>query len=170
MPIYALTGTPATGKTSISKNLDKKVLHLSDLYMYSSDGKSSNGEWLVDLEKLNNIVQEKLAEDIIVEGHFAHLMDNIDKIIVLRCDPKKLRTRMEKRGYTEDKIKENLEAEAIGLIYSQACEEVKGTELYQHDTTHRNVDESSEILKGFFEGNVKLDETIDYSERIMDWY
>ena len=65
---------------------------------------------------------------------------------------------------------ENLEAEAIGLIYSEACENVRGIELYQHDTTKRSVDESSEILRKFFEGNVKLDETIDYSERIMDWY
>ena len=170
MAIYALTGTPGTGKTSISKNLNKKVLHLSNLYSKSSEGKNENGEWIVDLDKLNSLIQEKLVDNMVVEGHFAHLMDNMDHIIVLRCDPRELRIRMNKRKYSEDKIKENLEAEAIGLIYSEACENVRGIELYQHDTTKRSVDESSEILRKFFEGNVKLDETIDYSERIMDWY
>ena len=82
------------------------------------------------LEKLNNLVQDKLVDNMIVEGHFAHLMDNMDHIIVLRCDPRELRKRMEKRNYSEIKIKENLEAEALGLIYSEACANIKNNESY----------------------------------------
>mgnify|MGYP003312903588 FL=1 len=77
---------------------------------------------------------------------------------------------MEKREYSEKKIVENLEAEAMGLIYSQALEIKNETDVFQLDTTNLTIDESTKIIGNFFKGNVKLDETIDYSERIMDWY
>jgi len=170
MAIHALTGTPGTGKTSISKNLNKEIIHLSDLYPNSSEGRNQNGEWIIDLDKLNKLTQEKLRDDTIIEGHLSHFIDNIDQIIVLRCDPQELRRRMEMRDYKIEKIEENLEAEAIGLIYSQALEINNGIDVFQHDTTKLSVDESITILRDFFEGNIKLDETIDYSERIMEWY
>tara|TARA_B100001123_G_C15039065_1_gene918702 strand:- start:407 stop:919 length:513 start_codon:yes stop_codon:yes gene_type:complete len=170
MAIHALTGTPGTGKTSISKNLNKEIIHLSDLYPDSSEGRNQNGEWIIDLDKLNKLTQEKLRDDTIIEGHLSHFIDNIDQIIVLRCDPRELRRRMEMRDYNIEKIEENLEAEAIGLIYSQALEINNGIDVFQHDTTKLSVDESTTILRDFFEGNIKLDETIDYSERIMEWY
>ena len=170
MAIHALTGTPGTGKTSISKNLNKEIIHLSDLYPNSSEGRNQNGEWIIDLDKLNKLTQEKLRDDTIIEGHLSHFIDNIDQIIVLRCDPRELRKRMEMRDYNIEKIEENLEAEAIGLIYSQALEINNGIDVFQHDTTKLSVDESTTILRDFFEGNIKLDETIDYSERIMEWY
>ena len=170
MAIHALTGTPGTGKTSISKNLNKEIIHLSDLYPNSSEGRNQNGEWIIDLDILNKLTQEKLKDDTIIEGHLSHFIDNIDQIIVLRCDPRELRRRMEMRDYNIEKIEENLEAEAIGLIYSQALEINNGIDVFQHDTTKLSVDESTTILRDFFEGNIKLDETIDYSERIMEWY
>ena len=77
---------------------------------------------------------------------------------------------MEMRDYNIEKIEENLEAEAIGLIYSQAFEINNGIDVFQHDTTKLSVDESTTILRDFYEGNIKLDETIDYTERIMEWY
>ncbi len=167
---YALTGTPGTGKTAISNCLLKKILHLSDLYPQASEGKNTADEWLVDIKKLNILVQKKLESDIIVEGHFAHLMDNIDTVIVLRCDPNVLKSRLEERSYSESKIKENLEAEAIGVIYSEALETVAKNRLFQLDTTDLEIRDSCKILKDFFDNKVKLDETIDYSERILEWY
>ncbi len=170
MARFALTGTPGTGKTTISKHLEREVLHLSDLYSSSSDGKNSAGEWLVNIDILNKKTQNILEDYTIIEGHFSHQMDNIDQIIVLRCDPAVLKKRLECRGYSEEKIRENLEAEAIGIIFSEACETIKGTDLFQLDTTNLKVNEASKILNDFFNGKVKLDETIDYSERILEWY
>ena len=118
MEKYALTGTPGTGKTSVSKLLNEKVTSLSDYYEEASEGKTNNGEWVVDIEKLNTIF--KTSDTKIYEGNFAHKLNNIDKIIVLRCDPSILKERLEERGYKKEKIMENLEAEAIGLIFSES--------------------------------------------------
>ena len=167
---YALTGTPGTGKTAISNCLVKNILHLSDFYPNASEGKNSSGEWIVDVKKLNDLVQKELKDGIIVEGHFAHLMDNIEMVIVLRCDPNVLRGRLEERSYSESKIKENLEAEAIGVIYSEALETVAENRLFQLDTTDSEIEDSCRILKDFFDNKVKLDGTMDYSERILEWY
>ena len=46
----ALTGTPGTGKTSISKLLDTDIVHLSDYYESSSNEKTDEGEWLIELD------------------------------------------------------------------------------------------------------------------------
>ncbi|MFI5419974.1 MAG: AAA family ATPase [Nitrososphaerales archaeon] len=47
----------------------------------------------------------------------------MDMVFILRCSPKVLRKRYLKRGYTQKKIDENLEAEVIGVI-SEKCSEV----------------------------------------------
>ena len=51
MEKYALTGTPGTGKTSVSKLLNEKVTSLSDYYEEASEGKTNSGEWVVNIEK-----------------------------------------------------------------------------------------------------------------------
>ena len=58
----------------------------------------------------------------------------------------------------------------MGLIYSQALEIKNETDVFQLDTTNLTIDESTKIIEKFFKGNIKLDETIDYSERIMERY
>ena len=65
---YALTGTPGTGKTSVSKLLNEKVTSLSDYYEEASEGKANSGEWVVDIEKLNTIL--KTSDTKIYEGNF----------------------------------------------------------------------------------------------------
>ena len=42
--------------------------------------------------------------------------------------------------------------------------------IFQLDTTDKSAEESAKMIKDFMAGNVKLEETFDYSERIMDWY
>ena len=165
---YALTGTPGTGKTSISKLLDQKVIALSDYYEGTSEGKTESGEWIIDIDKIKKNI--KITENSILEGHFAHEFDNIDQIIVLRCDPKILVERLNERGYSKEKVRENLEAEAIGTIYSESLEFLDFTHVVQLDTSIHTVSESAKILKEFMNGNIKLEEEIDYSERILDWY
>ena len=97
----ALTGTPGTGKTSISKLLNKKIIHLSDYYERASDGKADSGEWLIKLDLLNDIIQKLEVEDAVFEGHISHYLDNMDLIIILRCDPKALKKRLCTKGNTK---------------------------------------------------------------------
>ena len=165
---YALTGTPGTGKTSVSKLLNEKVISLSNYYAEASEGKSKDGEWLVDIGKLNKILEA--SDSAIFEGTFAHELDNIDKIVVMRCDPKILKERLEERGYKKKKVMENLEAEAIGLIYSEALEILDKANVFQVDNSTREPQETASIIEKYINDNIKVEEEIDYSEKILDWY
>jgi adenylate kinase len=166
----ALTGTPGTGKTSISKLLNKKVVHLSDYYEDSSEGTTDSGEWLINLNKLNKIIEKLELDDAFYEGHTSHTLDNINTVILLRCDPSILGKRLSERNYSEDKIRENLEAEALNIILDEALDHISSDKIFQLDTTNLSPDESAKKLTEFINGSIKLDETFDYSERIMDWY
>ena len=168
MANYALTGTPGTGKTSLKKHLNKKIISLSEYYEQASEGKSANGEWIVDIEKLDNILQDKDCK--FFEGNFSHKLDKIDKVIVLRCDPHILEKRLESRNYSRNKVRENLEAEAIGVIYSEAIEIIDKTNVFQIDNSTRKPQETASIIEKYINDNIKVEEEIDYSEKILDWY
>ena len=166
----ALTGTPGTGKTSISKLLNTKIVHLSDYYEASAEGKTNSGEWLIDLDKMNNLVKKLELEEVFYEGHTSHTLDNLDMVILLRCDPSILKDRLATRNYSEEKINENLEAEALNIIYDEALENITADKIFQLDTTKQTQQESAKNLIEFMNGNIKLNENFDYSERIMEWY
>ena len=168
MANYALTGTPGTGKTSLKKHLNKKIISLSEYYEQASEGKTDNGEWIVDIEKLDNILED--SDCNFFEGNFSHKLDKIDKVIVLRCDPQILEKRLESRNYSKNKVRENLEAEAIGLIYSEAIEIQDRANVFQVDNSTRKPQETANIIEKYINDNIKVEEEIDYSEKILDWY
>ena len=168
MANYALTGTPGTGKTSLKKHLNKKIISLSEYYEQASEGKTDNGEWIVDIEKLDNILED--SDCNFFEGNFSHKLDKIDKVIVLRCDPQILEKRLESRNYSKNKVRENLEAEAIGLIYSEAIEIRDKANVFQVDNSTRKPQETANIIEKYINDNIKVEEEIDYSEKILDWY
>ena len=165
---YALTGTPGTGKTSISKLLDQKVISLSDYYEEASENKNESGEWIVNIDKLDLILKNINCE--IFEGNFSHKLARIEQIIILRCDPLILEKRLKYRNYTEDKVKENLEAEAMGIIYSESLEYLGKENIIQIDNGNKTLKNTAEIINKYINDNIKVEEEIDYSERILDWY
>ena len=127
-----ITGTPGTGKTTIAEALDRSVISLKDFAREHSLGEE-NDIFEVDVEK----VDQNLPEDCWVEGHLAHKI-NLDYCIVLRTRPDVLEERLSERGYSEEKIRENVEAEKMDLILSEAFER---TTVYEIDTTEKSVEE-----------------------------
>ncbi len=56
-------------------------------------------------------------EVVIIESHLAHHI--ADVVIVLKAHPPELGMRLKTRGYSEEKIKENIEAEALCHVIPQ---------------------------------------------------
>ena len=98
----ALTGTPGTGKTSLSKLLDLNTLSINDYYPKISNGKDVEGNWLVDIDKMNKEINVSNFSNTIFEGHTSHFLDGLDAVIVLRCHPDILKERLGSRNYKED--------------------------------------------------------------------
>lgn len=149
--LIGLTGTPGTGKTSVSKFLEKKrqwkVIHLNDLikeeHLYTEIDEKRDAV-IADME----LIRERLKKDIgktaekdeelvILESHLAHYI--ADAVIVLRVHPAELKNRLKTRDYNEEKIKENIEAEALDVILVEAFEWCK--KVFEVNTTGKTVEE-----------------------------
>ncbi|MFH1445639.1 MAG: adenylate kinase family protein [Nanoarchaeota archaeon] len=150
--IIAVTGTPGTGKSEVAKllakELDWKFVNLNvlaeknDLYEgYDKERKCK----IVDMNRLAEEVEimGKL-KDIVLDGHFSHDLP-CDVVIILRCNPRELRKRMEKRNWFEEKIEENIEAEIMDVIKEEALE--KSKKIIEIDTTGKTVQETVKIAK-----------------------
>jgi len=146
----SLTGTPGTGKTEVARLLVKRLgwklidlNALADMKNLYKGFDKKRGCKIVDIKCLSGEV-EKTAGDAIIEGHFSHDIP-CDFIIVLRCKPGELRKRLEKRGWSEAKIEENIEAEIMGICREEAAE--SGKEFMEIETTNKNTAETVEKIE-----------------------
>ncbi|MBE6500788.1 MAG: AAA family ATPase [Methanobrevibacter thaueri] len=170
-----ITGTPCTGKTTVSEKLSEKLgcrlIKINDLaiendFVLGID--DEKGYKVIDIPKLNEKVSEIIGvsdELLIFEGHLAHLCEGGDKVIVLRVRPEILRSRLEGRDYSESKIYENLEAEAMGVCTAEAYD-IYGENISEIDVSDLTVDEIVDELSGVISG----EKTYHVGEvDFMDW-
>lgn len=133
MVVIAITGTPGTGKTAISKIVAKttdamlislnsfiKKRKLSECYDRKRKAMVVNPDRIRKSLK-KEIGRNKKNKDFIIDSHLSHLMEP-DIIFVLRLDPKVLEKRLRKRKYPKNKIKENVQAEILDVIYAEAMQ------------------------------------------------
>jgi len=178
--LIALTGTPGTGKTSISNILREngfKIIDINKLatgedFLIGNDEKRNSK--IVDVDKLNIFVKKnyKEKEIVFIEGHLSHLLKSVDKVIVLRCHPDKLRKHLSQKGWKEEKIKENIEAEILDIILCETVDNHPKKNIIEIDTTHMEISNVAgliiKIIKNNFEHMKKYNMgKIDWSEEIL---
>ena len=159
----AITGVPCSGKTSISKALARKIkykyINLNDIAEIANaiDGYDKKlKSKIIDVKKISKFISS-FKGDFIFDSHYSHLL-KVDLIIILRVNPKLLKKRLENRYKKfKEKIKENLDAEILGVISSECI----GKNAWEIDVTNKKVEEIVEkiqvILKNKktkFKGNI----------------
>ena len=150
----AVTGTPGTGKTSATAELetDLEVIHLNEII--ESEGLyteiDADRESLVaDIEAIEEWLGDR--EDVIVESHLAHYLD-ADAVVVLRCHPETLRDRLESRGEPIAKAEENAESEALDGILIEALDRHGEEAVFEIDTTDRTPAETAREIERVIAG------------------
>ncbi len=158
MTAVLITGTPGTGKTTVSRivaeKLETSLLAVNDLvdekHIYNGVD-AEKGYKVVDLDTLSNEIKVSVENSdkghVIVEGHLAHEFssDIVDMVIVLRARPDILRKRLNKRDWSDSKVYENLEAEALDICTFEAVE-IHGKKVNELDTSDIDVEEVVEIV------------------------
>ncbi len=153
----AVTGTPGTGKTTATERLvdhgiDVPVVHLNDeikTHELWSDRDVDRDSLITDFEA----VESHLGEwDGILESHLAHHFD-VDRVIVLRCAPSELETRLTERGDPAAKAAENAESEALDVVLSEAVGTHGQQSVYEIDTTDRSPEEVADEIVAAIDGD-----------------
>lgn len=180
--IIAISGTPATGKTSTARML-AKMLH-ANLVSVSSLVKSRKIKSRYDRRRDTLVVSErdikkavsraiKKGRINIVEGHAAHII-KADMIFVLRCNPPELVKRMKKKGWPGRKIRENLDAELLDAITIEAVEANGKKKVIEIDTSSRTARKTAVLMKKLL-NNHRLQKrylagSIDWTERYKKYF
>jgi len=177
MTLYALTGTPGTGKTSLSAELRSRGYNVIDGkehirshgLMGELDKERDTHE--VDLDDLNDSLQEYRDSDelYILDSHLSHFMDS-SGIIVLRCDPNILAERLRARGYGDQKVLENVQSEILDVILCEATE--SDIPVWEVDCSHDSIAESADSFEQILKG--KSDDYLpgktDWSSEMDKWF
>ncbi|WP_330632030.1 adenylate kinase family protein [Halocatena halophila] len=160
----AITGTPGTGKTTATAQLDDDVVHLNEviesesLYTKTDDERDSH---IADFEAIEAWLDEH--SPTIVESHLAHHFA-ADCVVVLRCAPEALVERLKERDESRASRAENAEAEALDVILSETVERHGPASVYEIETTDTSPSEVAteieRVLSGDREPGVG---TVDYT-------
>ena len=153
-----ITGTPGTGKTTVTKKLKEKIdaefISINSLledYDLNLGTDEIRGYKIVDTEKMipiiDNIKENTSKNLIIFEGHLAQDYPDADRVIVLRCNPEVLRQRLNTRTWRDEKIDENVSAEILGVCTSESYE-TYGSNVQEIETSNMKINEiTEEIIK-----------------------
>jgi adenylate kinase len=158
--VILITGTPCTGKTTTAKQLATKLnaqyINLTDYaktYHLILGEDTKRQTTIIDEEKIRTKLAETIEtsekDNIIVDGHYATAVTPtsfVSNVFVLRRNPKELKGFMQKCGFNEAKLYENLSAEILDSCLIEAIQTQQG-KVCELDVTGKTVEENvNEII------------------------
>lgn len=165
-PALMITGVPGTGKTTIAKLLQEKlgVIHIEVTKFAISEGEIQNTDdkrktLIVNMKtlsaKLIEVIKESKKKAIIDSHYSPELIQTIfvEKLFVLRRAPWEIKEVLEKRGYSKDKILENIEAEILGTCLHDAFLHHPKEKICEIDNTDRSSSDTAELIVSILEKN-----------------
>ena len=150
--MICISGIPGTGKTTICKMLNDNNLRCVNLNSIADENGIMNGD-TVNIDALKRI---DIKYDI-VESHYSHLI-NCDYVIILRDDEDILINRMRKRGYSDSKINENLDAQRSDTIYYEALDHLPENHIFIINENSRNI---NSVFNEIFNLILSLDKKVN---------
>ena len=134
-PNFLITGTPGVGKTTFSEMLSNQfgLIHIpisrliEEKHLWEEFDDERNCS-IYDEDKLDDAIDEILQENpdggIIFDFHCSDIVkiEDIDYVLVLRTTSDLLFKRLEGRGYSQEKVRENTECEIFRVVLDEAIE------------------------------------------------
>ena len=162
---YVITGNPGVGKHTITKEISELIdLPIIDINSVAQEeglfekSKETND---VDVVKLEKIIRDKILHPVLFVGHLAPYVltkEKIKKVIVLRKNPYNLISIYKKRGYSKEKIKDNIGSEVLGVILNDSITKFGTEKTIQIDVTLRSVQETTKLVIDAIKGEIKTEE------------
>lgn len=153
-----ITGNPGVGKHTSAKIIAEKTgAEMIDINRVAIDNnaiaKKTERGLEVDVKKLARLLAKmiKTRKDQIIVGHLAPYVikpAGVSMIAVLRRSPYELEKTLEKRGYSAEKVRENLASEILGVSLYDSVKTFGKRKVVEFDTTGKTSDKTAnEILR-----------------------
>ena len=174
--VIVIAGVPGVGKSTVAgavaERLGCPVIGVSELAVKEGAllGRDEERDTdVVDLPRLKEIIAEAVSATegpIIVEGHYAYDVvpsDLVSRALVLRRAPWVLKEKLRERGYSDEKVQENVEAELLDVPLVEAIEALGPDLVCEADTTGRTPEETVDEVLGIVEGSMPC------RRNLVDW-
>jgi len=175
--VIIVTGTPCVGKTTVARQLAKKLsaeyINVGEFaekekLIIEEDNLRKTG--IIDEAKMRIKIDETLAtvenSNVVIDGHYAGAVvpqSHVTRIFVLRRNPVELREFMEKSGFQGSKLWENLGSEILDVCLVEALSKHKRDKICELDVTGEAVEEIINEMMAIVDGCKKC------SVGIVDW-
>ena len=153
--VILITGTPCVGKTTVAKQLTKRLeatyinlTELAETQHLTLRKDAQRNTTVVDekmmLRKMRQTIDTADKDTIVVDGHFASAVvpkKYVTRVFVLRRNPVELRKFMEKCGFKDAKLWENLASEILDVCLVETLEGQEKDRVCELDITGKTVEE-----------------------------
>lgn len=172
--IFVITGNPGVGKHTIAREISNRlrlpILDINEIAKNRGLFEEKDNTHDVDVEKLQNTIDEEITNSCLIVGHLAPYVLNperIERVVVLRKDPYALFGIYEKRGYTQEKAKENAGSEILGITMFDSVKRF-GNKVFQVDTTAKTIEEVSDRVQNILENKENISDEVDWLEAVTN--
>ena len=149
-----VTGTPCVGKTTVAKrlatDLDALYVNLTELAEKENLTLSWDKKRKTTIinepkmrKKLREIIGTTQKRAVIIDGHYASAVTPktvVTKVFVLRRNPVELKQLMEKRGFKEQKLWENLASEILDVCLVEALRAYEKEKVCELNITGQTIE------------------------------
>src|SRR5918995_2180762 len=155
---FVITGNPGVGKHTsakiIAEKIDAEIIDINDVAIdNNATGKNTDDLGFdVDVKKLVRLLEKllKTKRDLVLVGHLAPYVlkpAGISLVAVLRRSPYELEKTLKKRGYSMNKVRENVASEILGTSLYDSLKTFGKCKVAEFDTTDKTLKETvDEIL------------------------
>lgn len=155
-----ITGIPGVGKHTsaklVAKQLEAEVIDINRLAIDSDAVAEKTDRGLeVNVKKLTGLLAGKLKKNAnyVIVGHLAPYVlksAGIGMVAVLRRSPYDLEKTLENRGYSRQKVNENVASEILGISLYDSIETFGKRKVAEFDTTGKRPEQTAgEIVATF---------------------
>ena len=163
---FVITGNPGAGKHTIAEiiagRINTEIIDINDVAIHNNaTGKNTNLGLDVDVKRLARLLDKllKTKTNLILVGHLAPYVlkpAGITLVAVLRRSPYELEKTLKKRGYSIDKVRENVASEILGISLYDSLKTFGKSKVVEFDTTGKTPIETADEILAIVQNRRKL--------------
>ena len=153
---FVITGNPGVGKHTTAKIIAEKInadiIDINDVAIDNNATVKKTDLGLdVDVKRLVRLLEKQLKaeRDLVIVGHLAPYVlkpVGISLVAVLRRSPYELEKTLKKRGYSVDKVRENVASEILGTSLYDSLQTFGKRKVAEFDTTGKTPKETTDEI------------------------